>query len=88
MKALFWVAASLGFGLAVVGAQAPSWGYSIPTIDLSRDTQRQVLVDREPGQYLGHPTTALLDDNRTMLVVYPKSHGRERSFTSVAPTAD
>lgn len=26
--------------------------------------------------YLGHPTTVLLEDNRTMLVVYPKGHGR------------
>ncbi|HEY1172473.1 MAG TPA: sialidase family protein [Verrucomicrobiae bacterium] len=50
-------------------------GYSIPVIDLSTETQRQVLVDREPGQYLGHPTTLLLEDNKTMLIVYPKGHG-------------
>jgi hypothetical protein len=35
-----------------------------------------VIVDREPGQYLGHPTTVLLEDGRTMLCVYPKGHGR------------
>jgi hypothetical protein len=51
-------------------------GYSIPTIDLSRQAHRQVIVDREKGQYLGHPTTVLLEDNRTMLIVYPKGHGR------------
>ena len=34
------------------------------------------MVDREPGQYLGHPTTVLLEDNKTMLCVYPKGHGR------------
>ena len=51
-------------------------GYSIPTIDLSRETQRQVIVDREAGQYLGHPTTVLLEDQKTMLIVYPKGHGR------------
>ncbi len=50
--------------------------YSIPTIDLSKDTGRQVIVDREKGQYLGHPTTVLLKDNRTMITVYPKGHGR------------
>jgi hypothetical protein len=33
-------------------------------------------VDREPGQYLGHPTTVLLEDRRTILCVYPKGHGR------------
>jgi len=35
-----------------------------------------VIVDREKGQYLGHPTTVLLEDNKTMLTVYPKGHGR------------
>lgn len=51
-------------------------GYSIPLIDLAEDESRQVIVDREEGQYLGHPTTVLLEDGRTMLVVYPKGHGR------------
>lgn len=51
-------------------------GYTIPLIDLSQDTFRQIIVDREPGQYLGHPTTILLEDNKTMLVVYPKGHGQ------------
>ena len=51
-------------------------GYTIPTIDLAHDTDRQVVVDREPGQYLGHPTTVLLDDQQTMLIVYPKGHGK------------
>ncbi len=51
-------------------------GFTIPIIDLALETQRQVLVDREEGQYLGHPTTVLLPDGRTILVVYPKGHGR------------
>lgn len=51
-------------------------GYSIPTVDISADQQRQIIVDREEGQYLGHPTTVLLEDNKTMLIVYPKGHGR------------
>ncbi|WP_153557614.1 sialidase family protein [Roseimaritima sediminicola] len=46
------------------------------TIDLDADSQRQVVVDREAGQYLGHPTTCLLEDGKTMLCVYPKGHGR------------
>lgn len=50
--------------------------YTIPTIDLADQKQRQVVVDREPGQYLGHPTTVLLEDNKTLLCVYPKGHGR------------
>jgi hypothetical protein len=43
-------------------------------IDLQADTWRQVVVDKEDGQYLGHPTTVLLEDNRTMFIVYPKGH--------------
>ncbi len=53
-----------------------SRGYTIPTIDLANQKHRQIIVDREPGQYLGHPTTLLLEDNKTILCVYPKGHGR------------
>jgi hypothetical protein len=55
---------------------ATSQGPALRLIDLSAETHRQVTVDREPGQYLGHPTTVLLEDGRTMLCVYPKGHGR------------
>jgi hypothetical protein len=61
---------------AAASAQSPPAGYSIPLIDLAGETQRQVIVDREPGQYLGHPTTVLLEDSKTMLCVYPKGHGK------------
>lgn len=74
----FFVALALGamsFAHQETARRQPR-GYSIPTIDISGETGRQVVVDREPGQYLGHPTTALLEDNRTILVVYPKGHGR------------
>ena len=50
--------------------------FSIPLVDLAAEPQRQVIVDREAGQYLGHPTTALLDDGQTIITVYPKGHGR------------
>jgi hypothetical protein len=59
-----------------VQAAAPPRGYSIPLIDLAAETNRQVTVDREPGQYLGHPTTVLLEDGKTILCVYPKGHGK------------
>jgi len=45
-------------------------------LDLAHQHDRQVLVDRESGQYLGHPTTVLLEDHKTILCVYPKGHGR------------
>jgi hypothetical protein len=51
-------------------------GYSIPTIDLAHETFRQIVVDKVKDQYLGHPTTVLLEDGNTILIVYPKGHGR------------
>lgn len=45
-------------------------------IDLASETHRQVVVDRQPGQYLGHPTTLLLEDGRTLLCAYPRGHGK------------
>jgi len=56
-------------------AAEPKPGYPT-TIDLDQQSDRQVVVDREPGQYLGHPTTCLLEDGKTILCVYPKGHGR------------
>jgi|GEM_PF-2231760 len=47
----------------------------IPQIDIAHDLSRQVVVDHVPGAYLGHPDTVLLEDNRTILVVYPLGHG-------------
>ena len=49
--------------------------FSIPHIDLDKDFHRQVVVDREKGQYLGHVTTVLLEDDKTIFAVYPKGHG-------------
>jgi hypothetical protein len=59
-------------------AQQPAQprGYSIPIIDLAGEKQRQVIVDKESGQYLGHPTTVLLEDGKTIIAVYPKGHGK------------
>ncbi len=45
-------------------------------VDLDGEKDRQVVVDREKGQYLGHPTTCLLEDGKTILCVYPQGHGR------------
>ncbi len=71
------VAGLFAIVLPCAGQEAPMpRGYTIPLVDLSAETHRQVVVDREPGQYLGHPTTVLLEDNRTMLIVYPKGHGK------------
>jgi hypothetical protein len=49
---------------------------SLVWIDLSTQLDHQVIVDRQEGQYLGHPTTVLLEDGQTMIAVYPKGHGK------------
>ena len=48
---------------------------SVPTIDISEEEHRQVVVDKQAGQYLGHPDTVLMPDNRTMFCTYPLGHG-------------
>ena len=68
--ALWLIVAGLGPFSGSVRADPPV------TIDLDDRDDLQVIVDREPGQYLGHPTTCLLEDGETMLCVYPKGHGR------------
>jgi hypothetical protein len=49
---------------------------TLPKIDLDQDSGRQVVVDREAGQYLGHVSTVMLEDGKTIYAVYPKGHGR------------
>ena len=49
---------------------------TIPQIDLADDPHRVIVVDRQPGQYLGHPTTALMGDGTTIYCVYPNAHGQ------------
>ena len=48
----------------------------VPVIDLTQGKHRQVIVDQEKGQYLGHVSTVLLEDGKTILAVYPKGHGK------------
>ena len=50
--------------------------HSLPFIDLDDQGDKHIVVDKEEGVYLGHPTTHLLDDGKTIIAVYPKGHGR------------
>ncbi|MDP7028815.1 MAG: sialidase family protein [Phycisphaerales bacterium] len=45
-------------------------------VDLATRSDLHTTVDREAGQYLGHPSTHLASDGTTLLCVYPKGHGR------------
>ncbi|MEO2159690.1 MAG: hypothetical protein ABGX14_01110 [bacterium] len=53
-----------------------SMSFTIPTIELNKRTDLQTIVDQEDGIYLGHPSTVLLEDGNTILIVYPKGHGK------------
>ncbi|MBN2448957.1 MAG: hypothetical protein JXR77_01125, partial [Lentisphaeria bacterium] len=48
----------------------------IPLVDLSRETNRHVIVAAgTEAVYQGHPTTALLEDGRTLFAVWTIGHG-------------
>ncbi len=64
----------LVFSLPIIAAMSKN--YNIPIIDLAAELEGQIIVYREPGQYLGHPSKVLLEDNKTMIVVYSKGHGK------------
>lgn len=58
---------------------ASAWGkqgFDLPIVDLDQRQDLQIIVDKEEGQYLGHPSTILLGDGQTILCAYPKGHGR------------
>lgn len=66
------------FAVGEAGTSPPEEGrdrYPLPTVDLVGRASMQTVVDREEGQYLGHPTSALLEDGRTIYCAYPKGHG-------------
>ena len=58
--------------------------FTIPQLDLADDQFRQVTIDRETNQYLGHPTTVLLEDGQTIFCVYPKGHGKGEETKGLA----
>jgi len=70
--------ALLSLALAWLAAPAVEAGEpgKLIALDLADQKARQVIVDREAGQYLGHPTTVLLEDGKTIIAVYPKGHGK------------
>jgi len=70
MKLIAFVALTAAAGAYAMDA------FIIPTVDLSKDEKARIIIDREAGQYLGHVTTVLLDDRKTIIAVYPKGHGK------------
>ena len=57
-------------------ALLPATAAPLPTVDLSSDTARQVVVAQGTDKiYQGHPTTLLLPDGKTMFAVWTLGHG-------------
>ena len=52
----------------------------VPTIDLSGEAERQIVIEKIPGSYLGHPDTVLLPDGKTLYCVYPPGHAGDGVF--------
>lgn len=66
----------LGFAFASWHCSTVSAADALPTVDLSGDTARQVVVAAgTPTLYQGHPTTLLLPDGKTMYCVWTQGHG-------------
>lgn len=57
-------------------ARIPGRAPKLPLIDLNDEPGLHTVVDREPGQYLGHVTTCLLADGQSIIAVYPQGHGK------------
>ncbi len=58
--------------------QQTSWREEakLPVVDLSGETQRQVVIaEGTPEIYQGHPTTVLMQDGKTLLAVWCINHG-------------
>ena len=76
-----WLRRLLGLGLSVsfLIAGLPEFGRTargdesaaLPVVDLSGDTNRQVVIAAGTGKvYQGHPTTLLMPDGKTIFAVW------------------
>lgn len=64
------------YGCVRVASVVLAADFPLNTIDLSGETERQVVVAAGTETvYNGHPTTALLEDGRTMFCFWPTGHG-------------
>lgn len=60
----------------------------MPWVDLSSDYTRQTVIAKgTPSLYNGHPTTLLLDDQRTVFCVWSNGHGGKASFMGISEDA-
>lgn len=73
------------FAIPVVAQQAKP---NLPWVDLSGQKERQtILAEGKADLYNGHPTTVLLDDNKTILCTWSYGHGGKASFIAESKDA-
>ncbi len=52
----------------------------LPTIDISDDTNKQVVVDKEKNRYLAHVSSTTYSHDNSIYVVYMRGHGRGQAL--------
>ena len=70
-----WLLLALGLTLPFARAEETRRDFSIPQVDLMKEDKLFTTVERRKT-YLGHPSTVLFRDGKTLLVAYPDGHGR------------
>lgn len=62
--------------IAAQNANAADGANRLPVVDISRETNRHVVIARGTAKiYQGHPTTLLMPDGKTMFCVWTLGHG-------------
>jgi len=58
------------------GTDADTWQPPLPTVDISEETERHVVIAAGTEKtYQGHPTTLLMPDGKTIFAVWCINHG-------------
>lgn len=74
------------WGGVLAAGSAPDRDYTIPMLDLAREDALFTTVERRKT-YLGHPSSVLFRDGKTLLVAYPDGHGRGNLILRRSPDA-
>ena len=76
MKKFVWTMRAFLFSALAAAASALLAQGTVPTVDLSQETERQtVIAAGTPDVYQGHPYSVLMPDGKTVFVVWCINHG-------------
>lgn len=82
MRKKLWIILCVGLFTSSLLAQSPE---VLPWVDLSKDKTRHTVIARgTESLYNGHPTTVMLDDNKTIYCSWSYDHGGKLGFLSVS----